>query len=74
MTYDIKIFWEDTHYNFVMNKNGRERNWDKLCKESIDMFGVPGPDQNFDWSVNVDSMTFKFKQEKDAVAFRLKFV
>jgi hypothetical protein len=74
MTYDIKIFWEDTHYNFVMNKQGRQANWDRLCHESMDMFGVPGPDKDFDWSVEVDSMIFKFKRESDAMAFKLKFL
>jgi hypothetical protein len=74
MTYDIKIFWEDTHYNFVMNKQDRQSNWDRLCHESIDMFGMPGPDKDFDWSVEVDSMIFKFKRESDAMAFKLKFL
>jgi len=74
MTYDIKIFWEDTHYNFVMNKDARQKNWDKLCQESVDMFGIPSPDGDFDLTVDVDSMTFKFKQERDALAFKLKFL
>lgn len=74
MTYDIKVFWEDTHYNFVMNKNSKERSWDRLCNESIGMFGYPGPDNIFDWEINIDSMTFKFKEGSDALAFKLKFL
>jgi hypothetical protein len=74
MTYDIKVFWEDTHYNFVMNKNSKERNWDRLCEESIGMFGYPGPDSTFDWEINIDSMTFRFKEESDALAFKLRFI
>jgi len=74
MQHEVKIFWTDTQYNFVLSDSKNSSSWNDLCSECIRMFGPPDPNGNFDWEVEPDSITFRFKEEKDAMLFKLKFL
>ena len=45
--------------------------WDKLCAEAMEMFGVPGG--RYVTTLTKHSMTWSFRDDRDAVLFRLKF-
>jgi hypothetical protein len=45
--------------------------WDKLCIASIEMFGLPG--DKFITDISAESMTWTFRDDRDAFIFKLKF-
>jgi hypothetical protein len=45
--------------------------WDTLCAEAVELFGLPG--DRYVTDVGEFSMTWSFKDNQDAVLFRLKF-
>jgi hypothetical protein len=59
--YTVKISW----------RLGDEVNrWDKICADCVEFYGLPG--DKFITSVSAENMSFYFKDEKDALWFRLK--
>lgn len=45
--------------------------WNDVCANAIDLFGLPG--DRYQTEVNIDDMTWWFRDERDAMLFRLKF-
>ena len=45
--------------------------WDQLSISSIELFGLPG--DRFITDISADDMTWFFKNEQDALIFKLKF-
>jgi hypothetical protein len=45
--------------------------WDKLCAEAVELFGLPG--DRYITALTRHSMTWSFRDDRDAVLFRLKF-
>ena len=45
--------------------------WDTLCAEAVELFGLPG--DRYITDISEFSMTWSFRDDKDAVLFRLKF-
>jgi hypothetical protein len=59
--YTVKISW----------RLGDDVNrWDKICADCVESYGLPG--DKFITSVSAENMSFYFKDEKDALWFRLK--
>lgn len=52
-------------------RNGDEiQSWDKVCIECVINYGLPG--DKYVTSSSVDNMIFYFKDERDAIWFRLQ--
>jgi hypothetical protein len=45
--------------------------WNELCASSIEMFGCPG--DRFITDISAESMTWSFRDNRDAFIFKLKF-
>ena len=45
--------------------------WDTLCASAVELFGLPG--DRYITDISEFSMTWSFKDHKDALLFRLKF-
>jgi hypothetical protein len=45
--------------------------WDQLCAEAVELFGLPG--ERYITDLTRHSMTWSFRDDRDAVLFRLKF-
>lgn len=45
--------------------------WNDVCANAIDLFGLPG--DRYQTEVNIDDMIWWFRDEHDAMLFRLKF-
>lgn len=45
--------------------------WDHLCAAAVEMFGLPG--DRYITDISEFSMTWSFRDDRDAVLFRLKF-
>lgn len=59
--YKVEISW----------RNGDEiSRWDKICAECVEAYGLPG--DKYMTLPSADNMIFAFKDEKDALWFRLK--
>lgn len=59
--YTVKISW----------RLGDDINrWDKICADCVESYGLPG--DKYITSASAKNMSFYFKDEKDALWFRLK--
>lgn len=45
--------------------------WDTLCASAIELFGLPG--NRYITDISEKSMTWSFRNEQDALLFKLKF-
>jgi hypothetical protein len=45
--------------------------WDQICIDAIELFGLPGG--RYITDIGGDSMDWIFRDQRDAVLFRLKF-
>lgn len=45
--------------------------WDTLCASAVELFGLPG--DRYITDISEQSMTWSFRNDKDALLFRLKF-
>lgn len=45
--------------------------WNDVCADAIELFGLPG--DRYQTEVNIDDMIWWFRDERDAMMFRLKF-
>lgn len=45
--------------------------WDTLCANAIELFGLPG--NRYITDISEQSMTWSFRNEQDALLFKLKF-
>ena len=45
--------------------------WNEICAASIEMFGLPG--DRFITDIGAEAMTWTFRDDRDALLFKLKF-
>jgi hypothetical protein len=45
--------------------------WNEICAASIEMFGLPG--DRFITDIGPEAMTWTFRDDRDALLFKLKF-
>lgn len=58
--YGVRISWR---------KGDEISRWDKVCAECVETYGLPG--DKYITTVYADYMTFFFKDQRDALWFRL---
>ena len=71
-----KTTLKDPEFNYpVRVKWGRGADtmeyWDQLSIASIEMFGLPG--DRFITDIGAEAMTWTFRDDRDALLFKLKF-
>lgn len=61
--YHCCIAWNDPYSNNVY--------WDRVCREAVLLFGMPG--DRYITDIGVLTMTWSFADQRDALLFKLKF-
>jgi hypothetical protein len=62
MTYPARILWQPTDYT--------ER-WNHMLARCVEVFGLPG--DRFITDIGPEAMTWAFRDDRDALIFKLKF-
>lgn len=63
-TYRIRIAFTIKDLNNIVR-------WDLVCAKAVDLFGLPG--NKYITDISTDWMDWIFKNEQDALIFKLKF-
>jgi hypothetical protein len=56
----VRVPWETNHKHY---------RWNEICATAIEKFGLPG--DKFETHATEDYMDFYFKDERDAIIFKL---
>ena len=63
---------EYTHLvRVILYENSHTRNWNEICADAVELFGLPG--QRYITDIGGNCMDWIFRDPKDALIFKLKF-